>query len=499
MQLVESIATGSAAGASPGQAGGAASGGSSGSMGGAKIEAARRALQSALHGLQEGDRFKLIAFNNSTMAFAEGFTQYTQESLEQADHWSGGLQASGGTEMLPAITEALSGKTANDRTCTVLFITDGQAWNENELVAAVHHRRGDVRFFTMGIDVAVNSNLLKRLARAGGGTCELLTPYEDMESAVTRLEARFGNPIVDDIHIEGGQLADDRPRTLFSGRPISMLLEGSLQRIQMRGHTVDGELTLEALPVSIEFPLGALWARERIATLEDRLTLKPFEEEALRPEILRIALEHKIASRFTAFVAVDTSVTVDGERVEIVQPVELPQDWDSSFLDSKSIDMCLMRSAGMVMASPSAFPEGKREPRKARLSRVRYKESYSFDEGTAFQRAPSQADPSGEIARAQQADGSFGGDVSRTAAALIALVFLGHTRRKGLRRRTVQKAAKWLEVYREEAWAILALDVLQRAEAGERPDEFLPAMASELRELTKAGPEGRLLAQLMKL
>jgi Ca-activated chloride channel family protein len=470
----------------------------SGSMGGAKIEAARRALSSALHGLQEGDRFKLIAFNNSTTAFAEGFTEYTQKDVEQADRWIGDLRASGGTEMLPAIKEALSGETADGRTCTMLFITDGQAWNENELVAAVHHRRGDVRFFTMGIDVAVNSSLLKRLARAGGGTCELLTPYEDMETAVARLEARFGSPIVDGIEIRGGQLADARPRTLFSGRPISALLEGSPKEIRLTGRSIDGEVAMRARPRKIEFPLGSLWARECIAALEDRLTLRPFEEEALRPEILRIALEHKIASRFTAFVAVDTSVTVDGERVEIVQPVELPQDWDPAFRESKSIDMCLMSSAGVVMASPSAFRADVPKSQRVPLSKVRYKEISRGDERIAFQHTPSEADPAGEIARTQEANGSFGGDVLRTAAALIALVFLGHTRRKGLRRRTVQKAATWLEGYRTEAWAALALDVLQRAESGERPMEFISAMASKLRELTKAEPEGMLLAQLMK-
>jgi hypothetical protein len=104
------------------------------------------------------------------------------------------------------------------------------------------------------------------------------------------------------------------------------------------------------------------------------------------------------------------------------------------------------------------------------------------------------ADPAGDLARSQSADGSFGGDVARTAAALLALVRLGHTRRAGLRRRTVLKAATWLAAHAaQDARAVLALGALDRAERGE-PTAQTAAWA----QLASAGAEGRILADLLR-
>jgi hypothetical protein len=98
----------------------------------------------------------------------------------------------------------------------------------------------------------------------------------------------------------------------------------------------------------------------------------------------------------------------------------------------------------------------------------------------------------GQLARAQSADGSFGGDVGRTAAALLALVKLGHTRRSGDRRRTVLKAATWLAKHSGDPRAALALRALAAAEAGAplSPD-------ADWRALAAAGREGRILSSVI--
>ncbi|MFN7145260.1 MAG: VIT domain-containing protein, partial [Myxococcota bacterium] len=303
----------------------------SGSMGGGKMEAAKRALTGALHGLLPRDRFRIVAFDDRVEHFRPGFVAYDDASLAAADAWVARLHARGGTEMLPAITAALDGDTPAGRVRTVLFVTDGQAHDEDPLVAAVANRRGSARFFTLGIDTAVNAALLSRLARVGGGTAELCAPTDDIEEVVTRIEGRFGMPIAEGVRVEGGELAGADDRVLFAGRPVTALLRGAPTKVRVTGRAAGGPFTHEVVPTPIDFPLGPLWARERVAELEDRLTLRPFEGEALRGEILRIALEHHIASRFTAFVAVETSSKIDGPRVEVVQPAVLPHGWDPAF------------------------------------------------------------------------------------------------------------------------------------------------------------------------
>ncbi len=473
----------------------------SGSMRGPKMEAAKLALKSALHGLQVGDRFMLISFSNDMQSNATSFTDYTQKALEKADRWIDKIQAGGGTDMLPAIKEALSEERIGGRSYTVLLITDGQVWNEAELVAAVANRREEARFFTMGIGTAISASLLKKLARVGGGTCELLTPSEDIEGAVARMEVRFGSPIAEDVLLEGGIAADEKPKALFIGRPTSWLLEGAQKTVRVVGVTAAGPLNLETKPTKIEFPLAALWARERVSVLEDRITLHPDQEEAIRPEIIQIALQHHIASRFTAFVAVEKSRKVTGERVEIVQPVELPMDWDQAFLGRPGMDqvrgMPLIASVQYAMAAPRLMADmdtlAAPKPVK-RLSRLMAKSKEKDKQVTPSKAADQSLD--GRLARMQNADGSFVNDVKRTAAALIALILLGHSRRKGIRQRTVLKAAKWLEANLSDPNASLALEALQRVEGNEPLKEFLLPLESEVKELFKAGDEGKILQKV---
>ena len=75
------------------------------------------------------------------------------------------------------------------------------------------------------------------------------------------------------------------------------------------------------------------------------------------------------------------------------------------------------------------------------------------------------------LARTQGADGSFGGDAHRTAAALLTLVLQGNTRRAGPRSRVVLKAAAWLAAHRADRLVAAALAALDAAERGETPQE----------------------------
>lgn len=567
----------------------------SGSMGGGKIEAAKAALSAALHGLVLGDRFKLIAFDHELMHFNEGFTEYSEQTLQAADAWIGQLYARGGTEMLPAIEAALDGATPLGRLRTVLFITDGQSWDEARLVSAVIRRQPRTLFFTLGIDTAVNGALLQRLARVGGGTCELATPNDDIDALITRFEARFGSPLAADVRVAGRPDASRGGVNLFAGRPALLFIEGAPGEI-----TLTAEEGARGFPMSLVpskapegFPIGALWARRRVAALEDRLELDPFEDAALRAEIVKVALPHHIASRFTAFVAVERSRKVEGAMTEVVQPAELPEGWDPGFKGgggggfgaaptgparsggqarqrkrSAAAPMPPARpapapmpaplSASMSEPAPAAKPapapmkeEAKSRgggllgrligglPKRAQkvsgapMSGVPMSEAsmspsdskiappppapealYDYDAEDAFDDGVAMADMEEEafaeiseggldhgaveqaLVKQQGADGSYGGDVAATAAALVALVLLGHTRQSGLRRRTVLKAAKWLQGQGGDL-AAEALALLEAAEAGGQIAAAQIASTPWVTALTGAGETGETLRQLL--
>lgn len=386
-------------------------------------------------------------------------------------------------------------------------------------------------------------------------------PQDDIEETVARLESRFGLPIVDGLVVENGDPARPEPAVLFAGRPATLLLAGAPEKIVVRGQAPGGEFRAEAVPVRVDFPLSALWARERIGYLEDRLVLKPLEEEALRPEILRLGLTHHLATRFTAFVAVERQKVIGtpGDVKEIVQPVELPQGWSESFrggavgggfastgavppppaapmpMPMRPVMMPSPRAAAMApppapmmardeamfdleeasapppsMAAPGASGPGG-PPKgglgglmgkaKDMLSRKRSApppppaeaEPEWDDEAaddvadlssgavdglfesareeksakTEAGRAPDASSVAAALAKSQKADGSYAGDALRTAAALLALVLLGNTRRAGPRSRVVMKAAAWLAAHRALAGVDAALTALEAVERGE--------------------------------
>jgi Ca-activated chloride channel family protein len=538
----------------------------SGSMGGTKMAAAKLALKTALHGLLPQDRFLLIAFDDQVEHFHPGFLAVDDAALRRADRWIAALDARGGTEMAPALQAALAPAPVPGRLRTVLFITDGQSTDEDRLLQIVWHKRQGARVFPLGIDTAVNEGLMRRLGRLGGGVAELCDPSDDIEAVVARIEARFGAPLVTGLQVDGAVAATGAGVDVFAGRPATLLLEGGAKGFTVRGTAKDGAWSTRVVPAPAPFALGPAWARARVAELQDRLVVKPFEDDAIHAEVLRVALAHGVASRWTAFVAVDRSARSDRALVEVVQPVELPHSWEGAARRGppgappprRAMPAGAMAppppmaaglatlSFGMSVARPSAMPAapsmdrartgggGAPSPKRAKAaaasgglgSRLRQlfpggppeaadeaeEVMASLAPGAALdaeldaapampaaeaplreEAAPARrlrADGAGvafdekALAAAQGADGSFGGDLRRTAAALLALLARGHTRRAGLRARVVAKAAGWL-AGRTEPLAARVLDALARVEAGGAVDELdWDGLIAEL------GPEG---------
>jgi hypothetical protein len=90
--------------------------------------------------------------------------------------------------------------------------------------------------------------------------------------------------------------------------------------------SVDGRFSGRATVIASPIALGALWARERVAELEDRLVADPTQKELIDSEIAELGVRHQIQTRLTRFVAVDEESQVHGEPIKIVQPSERAGD-----------------------------------------------------------------------------------------------------------------------------------------------------------------------------
>ena len=69
----------------------------------------------------------------------------------------------------------------------VIFMTDGQVSNEQELFTFIHGRLGESRLFTVGIGAAPNSHFMRNAARFGRGTFTYIGDVQQVQERMSEL------------------------------------------------------------------------------------------------------------------------------------------------------------------------------------------------------------------------------------------------------------------------------------------------------------------------
>ncbi|HEX2986709.1 MAG TPA: VIT domain-containing protein, partial [Chloroflexota bacterium] len=146
----------------------------SGSMSGDPINQSKAAMRYALSHMSPGDTFQVITFSGSNRTLFDRAQPVTREATDRVMHFVEDSSAGGGTEMMPAITAALSAAQDPQHKRVVVFLTDGFVGNEDDILRAVHDRLGSARIFSFGVGSSPNRYLMDGLARIGHGTVAYL-------------------------------------------------------------------------------------------------------------------------------------------------------------------------------------------------------------------------------------------------------------------------------------------------------------------------------------
>jgi len=328
----------------------------SGSMGGVKMTSAARACSLLLGTLGPRDRFAIAAFDDRAEWMVDGkFTSADEAGLAAGEKFLRTIDARGGTELDPAMKETLDligrRQDAEGRVPVVVLLTDGQVGNESAVFARLQKEGGDTRVFTVGIDTAVNAAFLQRVASLGGGTCTCVVPGEALEAALRGIGREIGAQLVVDVAIDGAEeLAPARVPDLFAGRAATVFFRIKKGKsVTVSGTQADGKAFKETVrPRQVELPaIDHLWARARVTDLEDRFRLETGEQDKIRKEIIGLAIDHTLLTRFTSFVVVDESEIVNkcGARHQVTQPVHLPAQWDME-MDAETGDASALAGKG---------------------------------------------------------------------------------------------------------------------------------------------------------
>ena len=286
----------------------------SGSMHGTSIEQAKLALQLALTGLKSHDRFNIIQFNNGTQALFSNSQPVTSRTIQQASRYVNSLVAEGGTEMLPALLEALQEQETASQLRQVVFMTDGQIGNEEELFRAIQQHLSETRLFTVGIGSAPNSYFMRKASKFGRGTFTYIGKTTEVQDKMDRLFQKLEHPVLTDMTIEFSEahemeVVPEPIPDLYLGEPLMIALRTTNLPVQM---TVKGHIghtpwtkTLDLKKAHERQGLAVYWARQKISSLMN--TFKGKAKDAVRDQVIELAMRHHLVSRYTSLVAIDVT------------------------------------------------------------------------------------------------------------------------------------------------------------------------------------------------
>lgn len=290
----------------------------SGSMQGESMEQARAALLAGLEALAAGDRFNLIQFNSITEPLFREAVPATTPNISTARKWIGKLEADGGTEMAPALREALrkpstSMPVPSDLVRQVVFVTDGSVGNERELLNEIANLLGASRLFTVAIGSAPNGWFMRKAAEIGRGHFTHIGRQVDVEQTMTALWIHLRLPAVSDLCIDWGMDAEYYPEILpdlYAGQPLWVFarLGQEPQQVSLCGELNGQPWQHEAWPETVagQQTLATLWARRKIESLQDSLMFGA-DADDMRMQVTQLALEHQLLTPYTSMVAVDNT------------------------------------------------------------------------------------------------------------------------------------------------------------------------------------------------
>ncbi|WP_417516630.1 marine proteobacterial sortase target protein [Minwuia sp.] len=321
----------------------------SGSMSGESIRQAREGLALALNRLTPADSFNIILFNDQYWTFADRPIPASAANIRRALSRIEGLEADGGTEMLPALKAALIDTWNQDgQLRQIVFLTDGAVGNEAQMLTEIGQSLGRSRLFTVGIGSAPNSYFMTRAAELGRGSTVYIDDLARVAVQMDGLFQKLENPVLTDVTagLPGGSadVSPDPLPDLYAGDPVIFAFHapaGTTGEIELSANRQGGAYSwrMDLAKAAGRDGVAKLWARKRIRSLEGLHNSQigwEMGQDKLDAQILELALTHELVSRLTSLVAVEAepSRPVGADTVSTDVALNLPKGWNPDvFMD----------------------------------------------------------------------------------------------------------------------------------------------------------------------
>jgi len=302
----------------------------SGSMSGEPTAKVIGAMQNMLRLCRPIDTVQVITFASQSFKLFEKPVPVTEENIQRALGFTRGLRGGGGTEMLKGVKLAIDEPLDEERIRIVVMLTDGYIGNEAEIIAHVGKNCGDrIRFWAIGIGSSPNMFLIDGVAKQGGGMGKQLGLQDDSAALTQEVMTRIQRAQLAKIKLDWGphKVVETFPAKLpelWAGRPVIVYgryAGGTSGPITISGN-VEGEPVRWPLEVALPTQepahdvLAKVWARQKIESLMQSTFYGG--SPAVEEEVTALALDYRLMSQYTSFVA------VDAKQAEQIQPSARP-------------------------------------------------------------------------------------------------------------------------------------------------------------------------------
>jgi len=225
----------------------------------------------------------------------------------------------------------------------IFVLTDGDTESKGDVIAEVTRHKEEATVHAIGIGTDVDVNLVKGMANAGNGSVLFVKESSKIATTVEEFCSQLILPSVREIVVDWGENCE----VIQSPHKIATVFKG--QRIVVFGTITSGEVgdflkmsgVLDANTKQIwEVPVikreGAMiqkfGAFRMIRDLQEGRSKSHAEgkgAEHIKSEIIKLGIEHQLASNYTSFIAVEeydgsTDTTMQLQQIQLVAPTPPP-------------------------------------------------------------------------------------------------------------------------------------------------------------------------------
>ena len=309
----------------------------SGSMDGFPLDTAKNLLRDLIGQLRPSDLFNVVLFAGDSTALSKESLPAYQQNISKAIQLIEQQRGSGGTELLPAIQQAMRIPHQAGVSRSIVLVTDGYITGEMGVFDYIRAHLDQSNVFSFGIGTSVNRYLIEGVAKAGMGEGFVVTNEGEAAEVAAKFRDYIQSPVLTDIQFtaDGFDIYDvnlSNIPDLFARRPVIIFgkWRGTVGgTFELTGKTGQGEYSTRLEVGSVQpddgnRALRYLWARSRIAELSDYGSENVDADRV--SQITSLGLKYNLLTQYTSFIAVREQVrNTQGPAKDVDQPLPLPQ------------------------------------------------------------------------------------------------------------------------------------------------------------------------------